>query len=142
MFPITELSDYLNARNIRFDLHKLNATCLGLKEKIEIPLSMEMGYRESEKCIVTISQDKMSAIMRFHAPSNDGEVMDSAEIIQELQHKGLHYGIKTEVVEQFVENRQYCTDILVAEGKDGIAVVDQLLGRLVSVGNQVAEIDM
>ena len=52
MFPITELSDYLNARNIRFDLHKLNATCLGLKEKIEIPLGMEMGYRESEKCIV------------------------------------------------------------------------------------------
>ena len=120
MFPITELSDYLNARNIRFDLHKLNATCLGLKEKIEIPLSMEMGYRESEKCIVTISQDKMSAIMRFHAPSNDGEVMDSAEIIQELQHKGLHYGIKTEVVEQFVENRQYCTDILVAEGSEPI----------------------
>ena len=85
MFPITELSDYLNARNIRFDLHKLNAVCLGLKEKVEIPLSLDMGYRESEKCIVTISPDKMSATMRFHAPSNHGEVMNCTEILQELK---------------------------------------------------------
>ena len=120
MFPITELSDYLNARNLRFDLHKLNATCLGLKEKVEIPLNLEMGYRESEKCIVSISQDKMSAIMRFHAPSNDGEVMSSAEILQELKHQGIHYGVMEEVVEQFVEHREYCKDFLVATGTEPI----------------------
>ena len=120
MFPITELSEYLGARNLRFDLHKLNATCLGLKETIEIPLNLEMGYRESEKCIVTISQDKMTATMRFHAPSNDGEVMSASEILQELVHKGVHYGVKTEVVEQFVEHREYCTDILIAEGTEPI----------------------
>ncbi len=120
MFPITELSDYLNARNIRFDLHKLNAICLELKEKVEIPLNMEMGYRESEKCIVTISPDKMSATMRFHAPSNDGEVMDSTEILQELKHKGVHYGVKEEVVEQFVAHREYCKDFLVAEGSEPV----------------------
>ena len=120
MFPITELSEYLGARNLRFDLHKLNATCLGLKETIEIPLNLEMGYRESEKCIITISQDKMMATMRFHAPSNDGEVMSASEILQELVHKGVHYGVKTEVVEQFVEHREYCTDILIAEGTEPI----------------------
>lgn len=120
MFPITELSDYLNARNLRFDLHKLNATCLGLKEKIEIPLNHEMGYRENEKCIVTISPDKMSAIMRFHAPSNDGEVMTSSEILQELEHKGVHHGIMEEVVEQFVGNREYCKDFLVAVGTEPV----------------------
>lgn len=120
MFPITELSDYLNARNLRFDLHKLNATCLGLKEKIEIPLNMEMGYRENEKCIVNISQDKMSATMRFHAPSNDGEVMSGSEILQELKHQGIHYGIMESVVEQFVEHREYCKDYIVATGTEPV----------------------
>lgn len=120
MFPVTELSDYLNARNLRFDLHKLNATCLGLKEKVEIPLNLEMGYRESEKCIVNISQDKMSATMRFHAPSNDGEVMNCAEILQELKHQGIHYGVMEEVVEQFVEHREYCKDFLVATGTEPV----------------------
>ena len=48
MFPITELSDYLNARNLRFDLHKLNATYLGLKEKIEIPLNHRSEEHTSE----------------------------------------------------------------------------------------------
>ena len=120
MFPITELSDYLNERSLRFDLHKLNAACLALKETIEMPLSLERGYRESEKCIVTISPDKMSATMRFHAPSNDGDVMSSAEILQELKHKGLQYGVKEEVVEQFVEHREYCKDILVAEGTEPV----------------------
>lgn len=124
MFPVTELSDYLNERNIRFDLHKLNATCLGLKEKVEIPLNLEMGYRESEKCIVTISPDKMSATMRFHAPSNDGEVMNSTEILQELRHKGVQYGVKEDVVEQFVEHREYCKDILIAEGTEPIQGTD------------------
>lgn len=120
MFPVTELSDYLNARNIRFDLHKLNAVCLGLKEKVEIPLNLEMGYRESEKCIVTISPDKMSATMRFHAPSNDGEVMNSTEILQELKHQGLQYGVMEDVVEQFVEHREYCRDFLIAKGTEPI----------------------
>ncbi len=124
MFPITELSDYLSERNIRFDLHKLNATCSGLKEKVEIPLNLEMGYRESEKCIVTISPDKMSATMRFHAPSNDGEIMNGTEILQELKHKGVQYGVKEEVVEQFVEHREYCKDILIAEGTEPIQGTD------------------
>ncbi|MBQ8039103.1 MAG: DUF342 domain-containing protein [Lachnospiraceae bacterium] len=124
MFPITELTDYLNARNIRFDLHKLNAICLNLKEKVEIPLSLEMGYRESEKCIVTISADKMSATMRFHAPSNDGDTMSGSEILQELKHRGVHFGIKEEVVEQFVEHREYCKDFLVAEGQEPIQGCD------------------
>ena len=124
MFPITELSDYLNARDFRFDLHKLNATCMELKEEITIPLNLEVGIRESEKCIVTVSDDKMSATMRFHAPSNDGEAMTSAEILQELKHKGLLFGVKEEVVEQFVNNREYCTDYLVAEGMPPIQGTD------------------
>ena len=124
MFPITELSDYLNARDFRFDLHKLNATCMELKEEITIPLNLEVGIRESEKCIVTVSDDKMSATMRFHAPSNDGEAMTSAEILQELKHKGLLFGVKEEVVEQFVNNREYCTDYLVAEGMPPIQGAD------------------
>lgn len=120
MFPISELSDYLNERNIRFDLHKLNATCAALKEQVEMPLNLERGFREGEKCIVTISDDKMSATMRFHAPSNDGDIMNSTEILQELKHKGLQFGVKEDVVEQFVNHRQYCTDILVAEGTEPV----------------------
>lgn len=120
MFSVNELSDYLNERNFRFDLHKLNATCSTLKETVEIPLNLERGLRESEKCIVTISDDKMSAIMRFHAPSNDGDVMSSAEILQELKHKGIQFGVKEKVVEQFVNHREYCKDILVAEGMEPI----------------------
>lgn len=124
MFPVTELIDYLNERNIRFDLHKLNTICMGLKETVELPLSPEQGYRESEKCVVSIGPDKMSAIIRFYAPSNDGDVMDSAEILQELKHHGVQYGVKEDVVEQFVANREYCRDILIAEGTEPLQGAD------------------
>ena len=120
MFPIGELVDYLNERNLHYDLHKLNATCVGLKQEITIPLNLERGYRESEKCIVSISDDKMTATVRFHAPSNDGEIMNETEILQELKHKGLQFGVKEDVVEEYAKHRVYCTDILIAEGLEPV----------------------
>lgn len=120
MFPIGELVDYLNERNLLYDLHKLNATCVGLKQEITIPLNLERGYRESEKCIVSISDDKMTATVRFHAPSNDGEIMNETEILQELKHKGLQFGVKEDVVEEYAKHRVYCTDILIAEGLEPV----------------------
>lgn len=120
MFPIGELVDYLNERNLHYDLHKLNATYTGLKEETTIPINLERGFRESEKMIVSISDDKMSATVRFHAPSNDGEIMNETEILQELKHKGVMFGVKEDVVEEYAKHRVYCTDLLVAEGLEPV----------------------
>lgn len=127
MFAVGELVEYLNERNFRFDIHKLNAVCAACREEAEIPLSNEVGFRENEKCTVIISEDKMSAFMRLYAPSNDGDVMDEAELVQELKYKGVLYGIKEDVVEQYTKHREYCKDILIAEGLSPIQGSDAVI---------------
>ncbi len=124
MFSVNEVIDYLNDRSIHFDLHKLNAACVAPKEMIELPLNLVHGIRESEKFAISISDDKMTATVRFYAPSNDGDVMGASEILQELKHRGVLYGVKEEVVENFIQNRVYCTDILVAEGLPPVHGID------------------
>lgn len=124
MFPVSELGDYLNERNIQYNIQSLNAICQSLKQETIVPLSKDVGFREHEKLVLSISEDKMSATVRFYAPSNDGEEMSAGEILQELKQKGIQFGVKEDVVEEYVKNRVYCTDILVAEGEDAIQGTD------------------
>lgn len=124
MFQVNELGDYLNERNIQYNLHSLNAICQTLKEEEIIPLSKDVGFREHEKMMLNISEDRMVATVRFYAPSNDGEDMSAREILQELKHKGIQFGIKEDVVEEYVNNRCYCTDIVIAEGKPAVQGTD------------------
>ena len=71
----------------------------------------------AEIMVVTVSDDKMSAYIRFIPASNDGAPITKQGILQKLGESKITFGILEEVIDNLLAEKIYCTDILVAEGK-------------------------
>lgn len=114
---INEVADYLNSRGYVYDLNVLNrAIETGTDTEVEVSGS---GMPERESYILTVSEDVMSATVRFFAPSLNGELMTLEEFKKDLHYRYVEYGIREEVLNEFFSSsgRPYCTDLLIAEGK-------------------------
>ena len=117
-FPLGDLFGYLDRLKITYDMLEIKQHYDSLEdEPVIMPLRRAYHYEEREMMILTISEDKMSVTARFMAPSDKGEKMDATEIVSDLLHKGIKAGVKKEVIENFLIEREYCKDYLIAEGK-------------------------
>lgn len=117
---MNELRDYLMYKNVSYDLKALNAALISLKENSMFFLSQEKRYPERELFFTKMSPDKMEVSIRFYAPSNGGSLMSKEEILRDLNYQKIVFGIDEKTIDQFVENRQYCTDIVVARGLEPV----------------------
>ena len=118
VFPLGDLFNYLDRLKISYDMVEIKQHYDSLEDKpLIVPLRRAYHYEEREMMILTISEDKMSVIARFMAPSDKGEKMDITEILSDLLHKGIKAGVKKEAIEGFLNEREYCKDYLIAEGK-------------------------
>ena len=115
---INEVSHYLMQKNILYDLPALNNAICGLEDVTLFKLSNTPGNKERECCNITVSPDKMQAAARFISPSEGGELMTKEEFLQDLEQMKIVEGIDDAVIDSFFKNRVYCTDIIVANGKD------------------------
>ncbi len=116
----SELLDYLNFHKINFDLPAVNKVLQNLTTETVIILNKEPCYPISEDFFLDIKEDHMKAVVRFTPSSSNGSLMSSEAIIEDLKHRGVVYGVDTDVIEQFVKNRVYYTDIVVANGTEPI----------------------
>lgn len=118
LLTVNEVTGYLKDHNVDFDLQDVNnAIVASAKGDVEFVLNNRSTFRERECYEEILSADKMKLTLRFYAPAEGGERMTVQEILRDMIHKGIRYGIKEDAVKAFVENPQYCTDIVVAEGK-------------------------
>lgn len=114
---INEVMGYLQQKNILYDLYALNTAIQNLgEEEVVVWLSDQEIHAERECCKVDVSKDKMEAVARFYAPSKSGELMTKEEFLNDLSHMKIVEGIDEEAIDNFFENRQYCTNIVVAKG--------------------------
>lgn len=116
-----DVTDYLTLKDIVYDkivLYKAIET-MENEEKIVL-LERRETMKERECYKFKVSQDYMRAYVRFYAPSVDGEEMTPQELIKDLQSKGIKHGIKKDNIVNFFKNREYCEDILVAEGTEPV----------------------
>ena len=117
---VKELMDYLDSRNIPFELSALNK---GIQDAVASKQA-EYGFMISnvpaqevrEGYVLLVSQDKMTATARFYPPSLHGERMCVEEFLNDLAVKKIIFGIKTKEIEQFFAAPEYCTDFVVASG--------------------------
>lgn len=114
---ISELTEYLDGRNINFDAQVL-VGAIASRTQTTVVLGDESHLEEREGYKLTISLDKMSAKARFYPPSLNGEKMTKGEFLSDLSFKGIKFGIKEEEIDRFFANRNYCEDITVAEGQE------------------------
>lgn len=111
-----EVTNYLTMKSISYDMVSLYQEIANLKEKKTIVINKDKNLSEREMFVLSVTQDKMTAIARFYPPSEGGELLSLDEVINDLSHRKIAAGIKKEAIEQFLREREYCKDYIVAEG--------------------------
>ena len=111
-----EVTQYLDFRNFKsYDVKEIGAA-LNSKEDTEVFVGPWDGIPVHEAMDVQFSLDKMKAICRFYPPSEGGRLKSDSEIASDLVFRKVKYGIDQEEILRFTENRQYCTDYVMARG--------------------------
>lgn len=114
---LNELRQYLALKNHVPDLVKLNAALFNLSQPVDFKLDEKKGLAELEMFMIRVTEDKMTAFARFYPPSNEGASLNKEEIINDLKHKGVTFGVDESAIEKFLTERVYCTDYVIANGK-------------------------
>ena len=114
---LNDVMEYLVMKNYSCDLPTLKRTVEAASDKESVlVLETKKRYMERECYKLTISPDNMTAYAKFYASSEGGEQLTTEEILRDLEIKGIKHGIKQDAIEQFIQHREYCEDILIAEG--------------------------
>lgn len=123
---VREIMDYLSSRNVIYDLKAVNDAVAMLNGKSVIQLNRDIIRPERENYLMEISPDKMKVTVRFYPASvnesdsaqSGGQNMTAAELLADLHHRNIRFGILSDVINDYFANRVYCTDIVVAQGKE------------------------
>lgn len=113
---INEVANYLRYKKILFNLKQINEAIEKHEDTI-VPLGKEKHSPEQEMCIITVSDDRLRAVIRFYAPSDNGVVMERSEIMDEIAANKIVYGILHENIDAFLAKREYCRDYELAVGQ-------------------------
>ena len=107
---------YLDVKKIdNEDIKKLSAAIATLTEETEIQLNRTTCLPENEYLDVIINESRTKAIGVFYPPSSKGDLMSRQEVINTLVHLGIKCGVIEENIDNFLERRTYCTQIVLAE---------------------------
>ena len=122
MLSISEVTEYLAAQKLdKYDLRELNTAVINAKEDSVVFVGEWDGIPVREAISVKISLDKMKVTCRFYPPSADGgKVMNAQDIINDLAFRKVRFGLDQDVIADFLANRQYCTDYVMAVGEQPI----------------------
>lgn len=115
---IAELTHYLDFANIGYDLISLKRALVSKCEEVCF-----LGPGEcpsiSEQYMLEVSSDFMSAKMRFFPPSETGRRLSVDEVVNDLRHRNVLYGIQMQVLQNhFMSGGYYCTNLEVAKGTE------------------------
>lgn len=113
---INEAREYLAFNKYEVDPVALNSVIATLTKPVDYPISATISYAISEYFSLKVSEDRMEAVARFYPPSTGGQALSKEELLNDLQHKGIKAGIQEDVISEYINNKQYCTDIVVAKG--------------------------
>lgn len=117
--PVTykEVSNFLSRHGIEgykeYDLHQAiqsNRDCV-------VKLGTGSGIEFSEYIDVMISLDKMKVTCKFTPPSGSGNLLTKQDIMADLTTRGIKFGICEENIDDFMSNRVYNTEYVLAQGK-------------------------
>ncbi len=113
---VNDVRDYLDDRKIQYDVVIINEAVTKADGEVVMFTEAQM-LPEREGCKFDVSKDRMTVTAFFYPPTQDGELMTEEEVLGSLAYRKITYGIQTEAIHDFFEHRQYCTEIVVAQGK-------------------------
>ena len=116
--PLTfELVDrYLMKKQINYDKKILLTALENLTDMKEVFLTKAIvGDTSDESVFVTISPDYKQATAVFLPRLEGGNLLKREEIIQELVKSGIKYGLQEDVLQEFLEKREYGKEYIIAK---------------------------
>ena len=112
---ISEVVDHLDYCHVVYDFSALKNNIESGREMI-MPLATGDCPKVNENYILSVSQDKMEAVVRFYAPSANGELLTIEEFVKDLKFRNIVSGLQMEDIQSFFMERRYCESIVVAKG--------------------------
>lgn len=118
MLSIAEVTEYLADKKFeQYNLKELNDAIINPEQESVILVGDWDGIPVREDMKVMISLDKMKVTCRFFPPSTGNDKkLTAEEIVSDLSFRKVRYGIQQEAILSFLNDRQYCTDYVVAVG--------------------------
>ncbi len=121
----SEVISYLTGKGIQYDAGTLGkAIDTSVTKDTHVTLCMMPLGPFAESSDITVSQDKMEAVLRLYSASVGGANLDESDIRNDLASKGVKYGILDDVIKDVIVNPRYCEDIVVAKGTPAEESVD------------------
>ncbi len=114
---INELAEYLQKKGISYEITELNRKVQAITDNGVFQLDSIKRYQEREMMVVTVAPNKMEASVRFYPPSVQGFKLEKDDIYADLHTAGVKFGIDDDMINAFLQNRVYCTDMIFALGK-------------------------
>jgi hypothetical protein len=115
---VNELREYLNVVGVPFDVMALNTALYGLAdEPVTIQLSSARLQPVDEKCFINVSNDRMTVMLRLFPASEGGRELTKTDVLGQLEHEKIKYGIDESQIENVLSEKLYCTDVIVAKGE-------------------------
>ena len=133
---VMEIREYLDKMEIPYDLLAINSALNSLgEEEVAVFLTSEKIDPVNEKCTIVVSEDRMSAMLRLYPASIGGMPIRKRQIMDQLEIQRITYGIDEQAIEELLQDKQYCTDIIVARGQHQTAGRDATITYLFDTNN-------
>ena len=113
---VNDVRDYLEDRKIEYDVVLVNDAVTKAEGNVAIFTQAQI-LPEREGCKFDVSKDRMTVTAFFYPPTEGAELLTEKEILDSLAYRKITYGIQTEAIQNFFKNREYCKEIVVAQGK-------------------------
>lgn len=121
---LEEIKTYLSGFGLSYDVKKLEAIVLGDGDGF-CALGIGKCPEIPETYNLSVSDDKMKVTVRFIAASETGKRMTFADFLKDLRFRNIIFGIREEELKKHFESEGvYCTEVVVAEGKDAVQGYD------------------
>lgn len=118
-----EVMEYLNSRQMFCKAEDLKRAGESSVETV-IHLGDGPCPIENETYHLSVSEDNMTAKVRFYPPSEEGQRKTMEEFIKDLRSNKVVYGIQMLPIQEHFQEGMYCTDLIVAQGKEPRQGVD------------------
>lgn len=116
---LEDVMSYLDMVHITYDPVEIRKAMMQLEQQDVIFLGLTDCPVVSELYQLRITDDAMEAVVRFYPPSEGGKRMTPQEFVKDLSARNIIFGVQIdEVQEHFQSDGKYCTDMVVAVGKE------------------------
>lgn len=133
---MVEIREYLDKIGVSYDALAINSALNSLGEdEIAVFLTSEKIDPVNEKCQIAVTHDRMTAMLRLYPASLGGLPIRKRQIMDQLALQKISYGIDEDAIDNLLQDKQYCTDVIVARGQHQTAGKDARIEYLFDTNN-------